>query len=52
MYRVPCPKNEPILNYAPGSPERAKLDQALAELKSQTLQIPMIINGEEVRPKT
>ncbi len=52
MYRVPCPKNEPILNYAPGSPERAKLDQALAELKSQTLQIPMIINGEEVRPDT
>jgi len=52
MYRVPIPKNEPVLNYAPGSPERAKLEEALAELKSQKLEIPMIINGEEIRPDT
>ncbi len=43
------PKNEPVLNYAPGSPERKKLQQTLAELKSQRRDIPMYINGKEVR---
>ena len=49
MYRVPVPGNEPVLNYAPGSPERAELEKALAELKSQKLEIPMVINGKEVQ---
>jgi len=52
MYRVPIPKNEPILNYAPGSPERVELEKALTKLKSQTLEIPMIINGEEITTDT
>lgn len=43
------PKNEPVLNYAPGSPERKKLQDAIAELKSQQRDIPMYINGKEVR---
>ncbi len=43
------PKNEPVLNYAPGSPERKKLQEAIAELKSQQRDIPMYINGQEVR---
>ncbi|HEY9177846.1 MAG TPA: L-glutamate gamma-semialdehyde dehydrogenase [Flavipsychrobacter sp.] len=43
------PKNEPVLNYAPGSPERKKLQGAIAELKSQQRDIPMYINGQEVR---
>ena len=28
-YRTPAPRNEPVLNYAPGSPERAALKAAL-----------------------
>ena len=43
------PKNEPVLNYAPGSAERKALQQAIAELKNQLRDIPMFINGEEVR---
>lgn len=43
------PKNEPVLNYAPGSPERKALQAAIRELKSQTRDIPMYINGQEVR---
>ena len=43
------PKNEPVLNYAPGSTERKKLQAAVAEMKSQTRDIPMYINGQEVR---
>ncbi|WP_276131723.1 L-glutamate gamma-semialdehyde dehydrogenase [Polluticoccus soli] len=43
------PKNEPVLNYAPGSAERKALQQALADLKAETRDIPMYINGKEVR---
>jgi len=45
------PKNEPVLNYAPGSPERASLQAALAEMKAQKRDIPMYIGGKEVRTK-
>jgi 1-pyrroline-5-carboxylate dehydrogenase len=48
-YRVPTPTNEPILNYAPGSPERKGVEKALAELKGKQIEIPMIIDGEEVK---
>lgn len=43
------PKNEPVLNYAPNSPERKALQAALKELKSVQRDIPMYINGKEVR---
>jgi 1-pyrroline-5-carboxylate dehydrogenase len=43
------PKNEPVLNYASGSPERKALQQALKELKSQEREIPMYIGGTEVK---
>jgi 1-pyrroline-5-carboxylate dehydrogenase len=43
------PKNEPVLNYAPGSAERKALQAALKELKSEVRDIPMYINGKEVR---
>lgn len=45
------PKNEPVLNYAAGSSERASLKAALAELKAQKRDIPMYIGGKEVRSK-
>ena len=43
------PKNETVLNYAPGSAERKALQQAIQDLKAQTRDIPMYINGKEVR---
>ncbi|MCB0740934.1 MAG: aldehyde dehydrogenase family protein, partial [Chitinophagaceae bacterium] len=42
-------KNEPILNYAPGSPERKRLKLVLAELKKATADVPMFIGSKEVR---
>ena len=47
--RVPPPANEPVLSYAPGTPERAQLQAKLTELASATLDIPLVIGGEEVR---
>jgi len=49
FFNVPFPKNEPVLNYAPGSSERHALKQALAESQAQQVDIPMYIGGEEVR---
>ncbi len=49
FYHVPDPKNEPVLNYAPGSKERTLLKKALEEARSQVLDIPMYIGEEEVR---
>ncbi len=46
---IPHPANEPVLGYAPGSPERARLQKKLAEIKSNPIDIPAFIGGKEVR---
>ncbi len=48
-YRTPAPRNEPVLGYAPGSPERAALKDALARMAAETIEIPVIIGGKEFR---
>jgi len=49
FFKVPKPINEPVKTYVPGSPERIELQRTLQELKSQQVDIPMYIGGEEVR---
>ena len=44
----PTPVNEPVLGYLPGSKERAELETELKRQSSEVLEIPCIINGEEV----
>ena len=48
-FSYPLPANEPVLQYAPGSAERAGLKKALAELKKKPLDIPMYIGGKAVK---
>lgn len=48
-FYYPLPINEPVQNYAPGSKERKLLKDALKELKSKEVDVPMYIGGEEVR---
>jgi 1-pyrroline-5-carboxylate dehydrogenase len=43
--RVPAPHNEPVLTYAPGSPERAALQARLPELADQGLELTSTIGG-------
>jgi 1-pyrroline-5-carboxylate dehydrogenase len=45
---VPAPANEPVLDYAPGSPERARLEAALVELQTAARDLPQTINGERI----
>src|SRR5438034_2297089 len=51
-FKPPPPQNEPVKDYAPGSPERAELEKRLDEMKSQQLEIPSIIGGEEIKTGT
>jgi 1-pyrroline-5-carboxylate dehydrogenase len=44
---VPTPINEPVLGYAPGSPERDRVQQSLADLQAERLDLPMTIGGEQ-----
>ncbi len=48
IFTFPYPSNEPIKNYAPGSPERIELKLKVEELKSKSIEIPLIIGGKEV----
>jgi 1-pyrroline-5-carboxylate dehydrogenase len=43
------PSNEPVLTYAPGSPEREALRTRLRELQSTRIELPMFIGGHEIR---
>ena len=49
IFKPPPVTNEPVKDYASGSPERAELEKRLVEMKSQQLDIPCIIGGEEIR---
>ena len=42
---VPVPVNEPILDYAPGRPERLRVEAALKQLQSEQAELPMVIGG-------
>ncbi|MGV1008146.1 MAG: L-glutamate gamma-semialdehyde dehydrogenase [Dermatophilaceae bacterium] len=46
--RTPAPSNEPVLSYAPGSPERAELEHELARIGSEQIDLPCTIGGGKV----
>ena len=48
-FSYPLPINEPVLSYAPGSSEKKRLKEVLAELKSSEVDVPMYIGSKEVR---
>jgi 1-pyrroline-5-carboxylate dehydrogenase len=46
---IPRPRNEPVLSYAPGTPERSALKAALKTMAGETIEIPAIVGGREIR---
>ncbi|WP_055587877.1 L-glutamate gamma-semialdehyde dehydrogenase [Peterkaempfera griseoplana] len=44
--QVPAPVNEPVHSYAPGSPERARLEAELKRLAAEPTELTMTIGGE------
>ncbi|MCA6113119.1 L-glutamate gamma-semialdehyde dehydrogenase [Bradyrhizobium cenepequi] len=47
--RPPLPRNEPVHDYAPNSPERAAIKAALEQMSKERVELPLIINGVEQR---
>ncbi len=46
---IPMPTNEVVLSYASGTKERELLLQELEQLEANPVEIPLIINGNEIR---
>jgi 1-pyrroline-5-carboxylate dehydrogenase len=49
FFNVPTAVNEPVKGYAPGSPEREELLATYKAMFNSNIDVPMHINGEEVR---
>jgi len=48
VFEIPIAVNEPVLSYAPGSPEKKSLKAALKAMKAEQVDIPMYIGGKKV----
>jgi 1-pyrroline-5-carboxylate dehydrogenase len=48
IFHIREPKNEPILSYEPGSPERAALKAELDRMLKNPVEVPCMINGREI----
>ena len=49
IYSIQRPVNEPVMSYARGTRERAELEKELKRISSETIEIPLIIGGKEVK---
>lgn len=45
---VPTPANEPVTSYAPGTPERARLEAELARQAATVVEIPCVVGGRRI----
>ena len=52
IFRPPAPTNEPVKEYAPGSPEREQLRRRLDQMQSERIELPLVIGGEDVTTGT
>ena len=48
IFNIAIPYNEPVLGYAPGSPEKKALLAALHDHKTKARELPAYINGKKV----
>src|SRR5687767_7253902 len=48
QFKLPATVNEPVLSYVKGSPERNQLIEAIKQMKSEQVDIPMYIGGKLV----
>lgn len=48
IFKIETPKNEPVKNYTPGSPERLAIESELAVLSEKFIDIPLVISGQDV----
>ncbi|MGM0420767.1 MAG: L-glutamate gamma-semialdehyde dehydrogenase [Bacillota bacterium] len=49
LFKFARPENEPIYDYSPGSTERKEIKYELKDMKEKTVEIPIVIGGQEIR---
>lgn len=49
VFKFDAPKNEKILEFSTGCEERIKIQDELKRMSADTIDIPLIINGKEIR---
>jgi 1-pyrroline-5-carboxylate dehydrogenase len=52
IFRLPPVQNEPVHEYAPGSPERERLQRRLEQMRGERIDVPLVIGGKDVRTGT
>ena len=45
---IPHPVNEPVCGYAPGTPERARLESEMARQAAPVVEIPCVVGGRRI----
>ncbi len=48
FFEVPIAVNEPVKDYAPGSPERAAVSAAYTKMYNSKVDVPLYINGKDI----
>jgi 1-pyrroline-5-carboxylate dehydrogenase len=48
IFRPPPARNEPIHDYAPGSPERERLQRRVQQMRDERIEVPLVIGGKDV----
>ncbi len=48
VIKIPRPANEPVMIFAPGSPEKESLKAELRRMLDEEIEIPLIIGGKEI----
>lgn len=49
FFDVPVAINEPVMGYAPGSPERERVSKTYTEMYNSQVDVPLYINGEHIQ---
>ena len=49
VIKIPRPTNEPVMVFAPSSPEKVSLKAELTRMLGEEIEIPLIIGGKEIR---
>ncbi len=49
FFNVPVAVNEPVMSYAPGSPEREAVLEAYKSMFNSKVEVPLYINGKDIR---
>ncbi|PKA82315.1 delta-1-pyrroline-5-carboxylate dehydrogenase [Ulvibacter sp. MAR_2010_11] len=49
FFEVPVAINEPVKDYAPGSPERTEVSATYKKMYDSTVEVPLYINGKNIK---